>query len=156
MKRASRAGTSCQSDLLIHLKDLKTESGMQDSVQRGNMVLVVDDQECLRMLLSVFLQRDGFQPLVAADGEEGVSLFRANADAIACVVVDKSMPGLDGIDMARMVRAIKPAVPVIVASGFAAVDVGDLADDPGPTLFIQKPFSPPDLVRMVREVLGDL
>ena len=78
---------------------------MQDCGQPDNHVLVVDDEESLRQVIGIFLQREGFTPLTAANGTEGVALFREHAPGVVCVIVDKSMPGMDGVATAEAIRA---------------------------------------------------
>ncbi len=83
-------------------------------------VLVVDDEEGVRKLAKAMLERLGFTVMLAADGMEAVDVFRAHADEIACVLLDLTMPRLDGAETFAELRKLKPGIRVVLSSGYLA------------------------------------
>jgi len=79
-------------------------------------VLVVDDDPDARAALATILATEGFQPISAADGETAVD--RVASEQPAVVLLDRIMPGLDGIETLRRLKAIAPQVPVIIVTGY--------------------------------------
>jgi CheY-like chemotaxis protein len=112
--------------------------------------LVVDDEAGVRDLVRTVLQRMGLTVVVAEDGRTGVETFRHIADDVRLALIDLTMPGLDGREALDAMRAIKPGLPVILMSGFAAEEVGDRTAHG----FLQKPFTPVSLRRAVWLALG--
>lgn len=113
-------------------------------------VLVVDDDATVAEVVLRYLEREGFEVEVAADGETG--LERALADPPDVLILDLMLPGLDGLEVCRRLRAVLP-VPVIMLTArgdehdrIAGLDLG--ADD-----YVAKPFSPRELTARVKAVL---
>ncbi|MET0621800.1 MAG: response regulator [Pyrinomonadaceae bacterium] len=79
-------------------------------------VLLVDDEPSIRLTLSEFLRRAGFEPLAAADASQGMTLFE-EAGGVDVAVVDINLPGRSGIELLRELRERDPRVPVIVITG---------------------------------------
>ena len=103
-------------------------------------ILVVDDDESVRALCLTFVQRAGHIGIGAADGEEALALFTQRPSEIDCVLLDLTMPRMDGLSTFRALRAIRPDVPVILSSGYSEQDATRRFDGEGLTGFIQKPF----------------
>lgn len=115
-------------------------------------VLVVEDEEGLRVLAKRLLQRQGYTVLVAADADEAIRLFEQNA-SIDVLLTDVVMPGASGPDLTRQLVEQRPALKVIYMSGYteeAIVQHGVLK--PG-IAFLHKPFTSETLGRKIREVL---
>jgi two-component system cell cycle sensor histidine kinase/response regulator CckA len=116
-------------------------------------VLIIDDEAEVRTVAQRLLERAGLRTLVAADGQEGLALFARQAETIDCVLLDLTMPRLDGAQTLRQLRTIRPDVPVLLMSGFTEIDtVEQLAGQPLAG-FIQKPFTPADLYERVRRAM---
>ena len=115
-------------------------------------VLVVDDEESVVELARETLIRCGLNVVTAADGREGVAVFAANSDSIDLVVLDRTMPGLSGEEVAAELKRIRPDVRIVLASGYSAERSG--AEKIGIAHFLQKPFLPEDLVAKVRDALA--
>jgi len=122
------------------------EAAMETTI---NSVLVVDDEELIRMLAKNMLVRLGLHPLVAASGGEGLELFRAHHDELAAVILDVIMPGQDGRSVAREMRAIDGAVPIIFCSGFSEGESAGSGGGQEPLL--PKPFGLDEFTRVVRK-----
>jgi PAS domain S-box-containing protein len=113
-------------------------------------VLVVEDEESIRNLCRETVELNGCRALTAADGEEGVAVFREHADEIACVILDMTMPRLDGVAVLEELRRMRPAVKVILISGFSEQRAERLFADQKPNAFLQKPFT---LSRLMQELV---
>jgi CheY-like chemotaxis protein len=117
-------------------------------------VLVVDDDEAVRRLTAAMLEKNGFSVLTAADGEEAVAVFRERADEIAVVILDLAMPGLDGEEAAREVRAVRPQAPLVFTSGYSQYRADQPPETQSRTAFMQKPFTLEDLLEAIRRAAG--
>jgi len=89
-------------------------------------VLVVDDEETVRTLTRRMLERVGFTVLTAEDGRQAVEIFQRGSAEVDLVILDLTMPHLDGEACFRELRMIKPAVKVILSSGYNEQDVVNL------------------------------
>ncbi|HWO10770.1 MAG TPA: PAS domain-containing protein, partial [Polyangiaceae bacterium] len=85
---------------------------------RGTLLLV-DDEDLVRTTSSVMLEDAGFRVLAAADGQEGLELFERHMAEIDAVILDLTMPRLDGEQCLRRLRALRPGIPVLLMSGYS-------------------------------------
>jgi PAS domain S-box-containing protein len=86
-------------------------------VGRGELILVMDDEEAVRELAKATLESYGYQVLTAQNGVQGLALFEEHKDKIRLVVSDTDMPVMNGQDAIRAIKQIRPDVPIIIASG---------------------------------------
>ena len=115
--------------------------------------LVVDDEESVRRLANAMLLRIGFDRVLLADGgEQGLALFREHADEIRVVLLDVTMPDMDGETVLEHVRTIPSDARVILTSGYSAPAPrgGDAVPADG---FLGKPYRLEELSRVVRDAL---
>ena len=117
-------------------------------------VLLVDDEETVRNLTRRMLERVGLTVISAEDGLQAVEIFKQKAAEIALVVLDLTMPHLDGEACFRELRLLRPDVKVILSSGYNEQDVVNMFAGKGLAGFIQKPYTSEDLIAKVRDVLG--
>ncbi len=115
-------------------------------------VLLVDDEETVRILAKRVLEKVGFTVLIAKNGLEGVELYRKKCDEITLVILDMTMPHLDGEETFREMRRIKKDVCVILSSGYNEQDTTDRFAGKGLAGFIQKPYRPSDLINKIRSI----
>jgi len=108
-------------------------------------MLVIDDEESVRNVASRMLKSLGFEVLSASDGEEGLRIYRVHADVISCVLLDLTMPRMDGEETFRELRRINPEACVILMSGFNEQEAGARFVGKGLAGFLQKPFTPAEL-----------
>ncbi|MEM9556427.1 MAG: PAS domain S-box protein [Acidobacteriota bacterium] len=114
--------------------------------------LVIDDEDLVREVAAKVLQRQGFDVLTAADGKTGLELFAERADEIRLVLLDLTMPEMDGEEVFRELRRRDADCCVLLMSGYREHSATQGLEGLGG--FLHKPFRPSDLVRKVREVLG--
>ncbi len=118
-------------------------------------ILLVDDEDMVRLVCERMLTHDGWKVLPAAGGSEAITLFRQNSEEITCVLLDLSMPQMDGMTVFRELRAIRPEVKVIISSGYSN-DRGDGHELLGKGIdgFIQKPYTVEGFRRELARVLS--
>lgn len=114
-------------------------------------ILVVDDQESHRDLTQSVLVAAGFSVQTAASGTE--ALARLRADVFGLVLTDQLMPEMSGLDLMSTIRSFLPDLPVVIVTGHGTIDTAVNAMKAGAADFIQKPFSPEELLLVVRRVL---
>jgi len=98
------------------------------------------------------LENAEFDVVAAADGPEALDLVQANLDLIDCAVIDLTMPGMDGRQVAGAIHELQPGLPIILMSGYST-NVG--GPDDQPLGFLQKPFTADALVDTVRAALDE-
>ncbi len=118
-------------------------------------VLVVDDEEAMRRTVSRMMVRLGLDPVLAADGREAVEVFRANPDRFKLVLLDLTMPHMDGEEAFTELRRIRPGVRVVLMSGFNAQEAQLRFSGKGLSSFLQKPFTIQGLSAVLQGVLRD-
>ena len=123
--------------------------------QGGGTVLFVDDEESVRTVGEDMLQALGFGVLIATDGRDAVQVFERNRDEIVCVLLDLTMPQLDGEQTFRELRLLKPDVKVIISSGYNEHEVTQMFGGDGLPGFIQKPYTLAEVGRKLREILAE-
>ncbi len=122
---------------------------------RGSgVVLVADDEETVRAITRRQLERLGFEVRTAADGEETLERFQAEAGRIACVLLDLTMPKLGGEEVFRELRRLRPDVRVILMSGYNEQDATQRFTGKRLAGFLQKPFRARELAAKLEEILG--
>jgi CheY-like chemotaxis protein len=129
---------------------------LTESTGDHRKVLVADDEETVRHLFLRYMERLGFEGIGAADGEEAVALFEKHADSIAFVLLDLTMPRMDGVSTAKEIRRIRPDVRVLLASGYSEQDAVKRFAGEGLSGFIQKPCQLEDLQGKVAQVFQGL
>jgi two-component system cell cycle sensor histidine kinase/response regulator CckA len=123
-------------------------------VSRGTeTILVADDHEGLREIASEVLSSQGYTVISAKNGEEAVRLFKENQENIRLVVLDVAMPLLTGPEAYVQIRALKPGFPVMFTTGYTSESASLKSHLETGAIFLQKPYSPQELGRMVRGTL---
>jgi CheY-like chemotaxis protein len=110
------------------------------SAQRG-CLLVVDDEAALCDLACRMVERLGFTCLRALDGAQAVAVFKDHAAGISAVLMDLSMPNMDGVAAYHEMVRIRPDIPVILTSGFSEQDAVARFEGVGLAGFLQKPYT---------------
>jgi CheY-like chemotaxis protein len=127
----------------------------EPSLRRGGRgtVLVVDDEDFVRSLAQRMLEELGFEVLTASDGREGIRVCRAHREEISAVLLDLTMPGLDGSETLRELRLIRSDLPVLLCSGYGEGEVTERLASQTSTGFLSKPYSLEQLSQAMAKAL---
>ncbi len=116
-------------------------------------VLVVDDEEQVRDMCIAFLEHLGFHSVSAANGHEALDIFSKNADEIGLIILDLTMPVMDGARVFHELKRIRQDVAVILSSGYSEEKVLERFADDKPEGFVQKPFQMTELKEKIEQVI---
>ncbi|MDB6167089.1 MAG: hypothetical protein JWQ83_2229 [Lacunisphaera sp.] len=119
----------------------------------GGTVLVADDEAAVRSAAVAMLKHHGYATMEAANGSEAVEKFRASPQGFKAVLLDLTMPGLNGAEVLREIRALNPAVCVLMMSGFSPQEVLSRLPGLGPVTILHKPFTIPELLDRLDEAI---
>ncbi len=136
------------SERISEIPDVETH---KEEWQGNGTVLLVDDEETVRGIGAELLQELGFSVITANDGREAVEVFKAVSD-IDFVVLDLTMPHMDGEQCFRELRQLKPDVKVIMSSGYNEFEVAQKFLGKGLAGFIQKPYKLSVLKDAIRKI----
>jgi CheY-like chemotaxis protein len=126
---------------------------MQNEAGTGATILIADDEEIVRDVCRLALERSGYEILLSTDGPETVRVFRDRAADIRGVLLDLTMPGMQGEQVLKELRAIRADVPVLITSGYPS-NLATHAPGTGRTSFLPKPFRPQQLVEAMEQLLA--
>jgi CheY-like chemotaxis protein len=117
-------------------------------------ILIADDEPEVLATVEKVLRHHGYRTVAAENGDEAVARFAADPAAFAAVVLDLTMPGLDGAEVLREIRLLSPGTPVLVMSGYSSQDVLDRLRGLRPVAFLQKPFTRSTLLAGLAKALS--
>jgi len=115
-----------------------------NSQQNNHSVLVIDDEEVVRILFQSLLEEEGYIPLLAEDGKQGVQLLDQHGPAVA--LVDKNLPDISGLELIATQRKRHPNTEFIMITGYASLDSAVKAMELGAFSYLTKPFDDMDVV----------
>jgi CheY-like chemotaxis protein len=121
----------------------------------GGSVLVIEDEEGLRVAVSKMLRMNGLTVFEAANGKDGAELFGASAPAIDAVLLDLTLPEMSGAEVLRALRQIRPNVKVIITSAYSQGYVLTATAGQQPCQYIRKPYRFDELLGLLRNVCSD-
>ena len=113
----------------------------------GETILIADDEQAIRELLTGELTSAGYRVLAASNGAEAVAVFREHAKEVRLFITDNEMPVLDGLEAAAALRKMKPSLPVILTSGDGATQEANGFS------VVSKPFSLEDILASIQQNL---
>jgi two-component system, OmpR family, KDP operon response regulator KdpE len=116
-------------------------------------ILIAEDELELRILLSALFEMEGFAVFQAEDGISAMETFSARRDSIDLLITDLGLPGLGGLELIMKIRAIKPSVKIIAASGYGRATIREEVLQAGGDLFYPKPFSVDDILLAAKQLL---
>jgi PAS domain S-box-containing protein len=116
-------------------------------------ILFVEDEEMLIQMVTFLLESKGYKVFCAHDGLEALQVYQSHQQEIALVLTDMGLPVLTGSDEFKKLKEINPNVKVIFASGYFEPDIKSELLKDGANGFIQKPYEPDHILRMIRQVL---
>jgi len=117
-------------------------------------VLVVDDEEVVRKVARSILERYGYTVLVAENGLQALEIFEQMGNRIALVLLDLTMPVMDGEEALRRLKAINPNARILLSSGFNEMEAIQRFAGKGLAGFVQKPYTSARLAEKLREALS--
>ena len=115
--------------------------------QRVRKVLVVDDEQTICDILEQLLETEACEVVVASSGIDALTIL--NREDFDLIISDIVMPGMDGLEVLRKAKHIRPEIPVIMMSGFPSVDTTERLKNSGAASYLAKPFTPDILKRVV-------
>ena len=128
------------------------EQPVRKSHEGTETVLLVDDDEAVRIMLRRVLKESGYTTLEAGRGDDALQLAQAHAGKLHLLLTDMVLPDINGMELARRITSIRPETKLLLISGYLDRDFGNFIVDEK-TPFLQKPFTTAALAKMVREVL---
>ena len=132
---------------------LTSEASGAETWRGHGTILLVDDEESIRAVGERMLRDMGFEVIAAKDGREALDCFRRRPDDVTCVLLDLTMPQMDGEDVYRELRRVRPDIRVILSSGYNEEDVAQRFVGQGLAGFLQKPYAHAALAAKLREAL---
>jgi PAS domain S-box-containing protein len=118
-------------------------------------VLIVDDEESVRSVARNTLQRRGYRTIEARDGREALEVYREFGREVTLVLLDLTMPYMNGEEVLRELKVITPSVKVLLSSGFNQVEAVRRFTGKGLAGFLQKPYTATQLAEMIRNIISD-
>jgi signal transduction histidine kinase len=122
--------------------------------ESAGTILIIDDEDVVRRAARATLEHYGYTVFEASDGHDGTDLFSRLHDRISLVLLDLTMPRMDGHAVWRFIRRVRPDMKVVMSSGFDESEAMKQFTDGAGLEFIQKPYTASSLVRRVRASLG--
>jgi two-component system cell cycle sensor histidine kinase/response regulator CckA len=116
-------------------------------------VLIIDDEEMIRSLATRILQRSGFESVGAESGAQGLGAAKSDP-LIDVALVDMTLPDIDGLELIRQIRSVRPDLPCIISTGQAITEQDIPQDIARPVFLLPKPYRSQELVELVRKVAG--
>jgi DNA-binding response OmpR family regulator len=107
-------------------------------------ILVIDDEEVVRMLFQSLLEEEGYYTLLAEDGQQGIELLNQHTPAVA--LVDKNLPDISGLELIATEKKRHPNTEFIMITGYASLDSAVKAMEVGAFSYLTKPFADMDVV----------
>jgi DNA-binding NtrC family response regulator len=116
------------------------------------LILIIDDNNFIRMQINKFLKDGDFETLEATNGDEGLKIFGDKVNEISCVLVDVRMEPIDGFDFLKKIRAEDNSVPAILITGDQNADILSKASQYNVAGVLMKPIDKDRLLQMVTRI----
>lgn len=117
----------------------------------GKKILIVDDQYGIRILLNEVLQKEGYDTYQAANGLQALEIVQENVPDL--ILLDMKIPGMDGIEILKRVKALYPDMKVIIMTAYGELDMIQEAMDLGAMTHFAKPFDIVEIREAVKKYL---
>lgn len=118
-------------------------------------VLVVDDEALVRRVIVRSLERMGYESIDVADGHAALDVAQNQGDQLRCVLLDLTMPELDGYETFRRLKAISAGLPIVIMSGYAREEIAERMAPDVPDGYLSKPFMIADVEAAMRGFFSD-
>jgi CheY-like chemotaxis protein len=116
-------------------------------------ILLVEDEQCLRTLASIFLSRQGYRVLEASHPDEAIAISESHDGDIQLLLTDVTLPGIDGRALAQQIQKQRPEIKVLYVSGYPEEILQQLDSPTSDLPFLEKPFTLERLANKIRELL---
>ena len=130
-----------------------TPTPTPDPVVGTETILVVEDDEALRKLITALLDSTGYKFVEAANGEAAINLVQNSNDHIDLLLTDMLMPAMSGVELSAQLRKLRPGLKVLLMSGYAGDVIARYRADETETMLIEKPFTRHGLLSKIRSAL---
>ncbi|MFW5870409.1 MAG: response regulator [Candidatus Sumerlaeota bacterium] len=120
------------------------------------LVLLVDDEYLVREVGKGMLERIGLNAITATDGRDGVEKFWEFQDRFLFVILDMTMPRMDGEEVLREIRSLRPEVPILISSGYTEQEILGRFSDEKISGFVAKPYTLENIEGNVKRVMQEL
>ncbi len=131
----------------------EAEQTQIDPLLASGTVMFVDDEPLVRAVVETMLKQFGFNVITAVDGIDCLNKFKENITEVDLVILDITMPNMDGDEAFRVMRKLRKDIPVIISSGYSELEVLGRFPDEYPDGFIQKPYSAEKLKSKIHSAL---
>lgn len=132
----------------------KTEAPL-DIKRKNATILIADDEKYIRDLATKMLTIAGYSVLLAQNGREAITMYTENIKQISCIILDLTMPELDGVEALAELRKISYSVPIIISSGYCENDIEERFKDKNISGFLQKPYQITEIVSAIKKALDE-
>jgi len=144
----------CNSEAARKRRDVAL-CGEADGQSSHWCVLVIEDEDALRVTVSKMLRKNGLTVFEAANGKDGTELFRGSGPSIDAVLLDMTLPEMSGPEVLRALRHIRPDVKVIITSAYSQSYVETAIAGQLPYRYIRKPYRLDELLGLLRNICSD-
>ena len=138
---------------LVNSEEPTMPAALQEAGLTQQFVLVIDDEQAVRDAVTDILELEGMAVMVAPDGRTGIDLYRQRQAEIGLILLDLSMPGLNGEETFRELRQTNAHAQVLLSSGYSRDEVAARFAGQNDVGFIQKPYDVEQLLREVKRYL---
>ncbi len=157
IKVASKVGEGTTFTILLPVSDKDQEQlnakDPERSTNSGKCILLVDDDENIRITAQTILIQAGFEVDGASNGKQALELIKANAQKYDLIVTDLTMPEMSGVELSQEIRKFGSDIPIILSTGQLGVEDKKAYNDMGITRFIYKPWTPHELTEQIMEII---
>ncbi|MGZ4358577.1 MAG: response regulator [Gaiellaceae bacterium] len=123
---------------------------------RSGTLLLADDEDAMRETAAQMLEEVGYSVIQAKNGSAAFARFRRDPDAFDCLILDLTMPGMNGDEASRAIRELRADAAVVIMSGFNSVVLSTELTSDGIAAFLQKPFTLSELLAAIDRARAQL
>ena len=142
----------CVGQAAMESRDLAQPAPHTENVNVAATVLIIDDEDMLRLPIASMLRRKGYSILETSDGASGVDLFKASAAEIDIVLLDLTLPGISGKEVLEILRKIRPSIKVILSTAYGRDRAFRDVTEPESVYYLRKPYKIDELTALLQEV----
>jgi PAS domain S-box-containing protein len=145
-----------QTEVIVDFPSVINDASTSNNAEivQCDTILIADDDINIRNICKEILETIGYKTLIAENGSEAVELYKQNRNNVCCVLLDLTMPIMDGVEALREIRIINNNAVVILSSGYNESEALRRLKNDKPTGFIQKPYTVNGLDRIINRVMG--